>query len=271
MMTQDNQNICNIAAYKFVKLSNETLNELQGALQNQCGERNLKGTILLSPEGVNLFLAGAEDAITRFRSFLTSFAVFSDLTFKVSFSKNNPFQKMRVKIKSQIIPMSVPDVHPAQSDTERISPKDLKKWLDESRDFTLLDTRNDYEVEFGTFKNARHLDIKTFRDFPKAIEGFGQDSETKPLVLFCTGGIRCEKAVPLMLKKGFKNVLQLDGGILKYFEEVGSEHYDGECFVFDERVALTSELQPSGIRQCPCCFRPFRDEEHRAEGKEAES
>ena len=144
-----------------------------------------------------------------------------------------------------------------------IAPETLKEWLEEKRDFTLLDTRNNYEVELGTFENADHLNIRNFCHYEAQAKKIPKDLTEKPLVVFCTGGIRCEKAAPLMKKLGFKNVLQLDGGILNYFEKTGGAHYRGDCFVFDDRVALTPTLEETDLIPCAHCGKSVTKEERR--------
>ena len=254
-MTTKKVKILNIAAYKFVELADKRLIQLQKELKNLSKKLNLKGTILLSTEGINLFLAGTQKNIEIFWERLVSHKEFSDLIYKVSLSEHQPFKRMLVKIKDEIIPMDE-TIQPKQSNSTHLSPKELKNWLDEGRDITLLDTRNSFEVDFGTFKKARHLDIKSFRFFPEAVGKLDPELKEKPLVMFCTGGIRCEKATLLMQQQGFKQVYQLEGGILKYFEACGESHFEGDCFVFDERISLNSQLEETGTAQCARCFKP---------------
>jgi UPF0176 protein len=235
--------ILNIAAYKFVSL--DDLPNRRERLQSRCTELQLKGTILLAPEGINLFLAGATENITAFKSELRSHATFANMQFKDSFSDRQPFKKLLVKIKKEIIPFGKPEINPAQQPAERLSARTLKAWLDQGCDIMLLDTRNVFEVKHGTFKHATDFGINQFRDFPSATARADASLKEKTIVTFCTGGIRCEKAAPYLLQQGFKNVFQLDGGILKYFEECGNAHFEGECFVFDERVALDKDLMPT--------------------------
>ena len=230
--------ILNTAFYKFVSLEN--LPELRRLLKARCLELKLKGTLLLSPEGINGFLAGAPDAITEFKQVLAGMDPFKDLSFKESFSDDVPFGRMLVKLKKEIIPMGRPDIQPQTETGTRLKAETLKKWLDEKKELVLLDTRNEYEVREGTFENALNLGISTFRQIPEKMESLSEAVKAKPVVMFCTGGIRCEKATALALKMGFSEVYQLEGGILKYFEECGNHHYKGNCFVFDERVALDS-------------------------------
>jgi UPF0176 protein len=149
--------------------------------------------------------------------------------------------------------MGVPGINPAEFTGPALSAKELKQWLDEGRDFVLLDTRNDYEIEIGTFEQATDLNIHHFRDFEAAVEKLPEESKQKPVVMFCTGGIRCEKASPLLLQKGFQEVYQLDGGIIKYFQEVGGAHYRGDCFIFDFRTSITPDCKETGLAQCEQC------------------
>jgi UPF0176 protein len=242
-------NIVNAAAYKFVEL--DDLQNLRSELQSRSNALGLKGTVLLAPEGINLFIAGTRGGIDGFKAFVLADPRFADVSFKESFSEEQPFNRMLVKVKREIIPFAVPEVTPAQNPAPRVSALQLKRWLDEGRPLLLLDARNDFEVELGTFRGARQLGLESFRQFPDAARQLS--SEDRPIVTFCTGGIRCEKAAALLLQRGFREVYQLDGGILRYFEEVGGDHFDGECFVFDKRVAVDAKLQPTGTTQCYVC------------------
>ena len=160
---------------------------------------------------------------------------------------------MLVRLKREIISMGIDEIQPEKQTVPRISPQQLKQWYDDGRDMVVLDTRNAYECALGSFDNAVDLDLDTFRQFPDAIDWVSEEIKSKPVVTFCTGGIRCEKAAELMKRKGFQNVYQLDGGILNYFEQIGGEHWHGECFVFDKRVALNTQLQETDTTQCYAC------------------
>jgi RluA family pseudouridine synthase len=175
----------------------------------------------------------------------------------VSVSERQPFNRMLVRIKREIIAFGVPGIAPGLRTSPKVAPQELKRWLDEGRPITLLDTRNDYEVKLGTFKNALTLGLDHFRNFPAAVEDLPDDLKRRPLVMFCTGGIRCEKAGPYLEGIGFEQVFQLDGGILKYFDDCGSEHYDGECFVFDQRVGLDPNLATTENSLCFRCLTPL--------------
>lgn len=246
-------NIHHIAGYKFTPLSE--LNTLSLSLKQQCEQLSLKGTILLSAEGINLSLAGADNNIEQFKKTLIKDKRFSDLTYRESFAPQVPFNRLKVKIKKEIITMRQPAVNPVITPAPYITPKEFKQWMDEGRDFTLIDTRNDYEVKFGTFKNAVNLQLKDFSEFPKA-KLTETITQHKPVIMFCTGGIRCEKAALHLINSGFQNVFQLQGGILNYFKEIGGTHFAGECFVFDQRVAVGPDLKMTGTKQCQQCQGP---------------
>lgn len=234
----------NISAYKFCVLAD--LPALQQSLLAAANTRKLKGTVLISPEGINLFAAGRPEEVDAFVDHVRAIPGLEDLTPKKSESAEQPFGRMRVKIKKEIIAFGIPGIDPAQQPSRKLSPQTLRQWLDEGRPVTLLDTRNNYEIERGTFRGAMPAGIRHFRDFPRAVDQLPAALKEQPIVMFCTGGIRCEKAGPYMEREGFRNVFQLDGGILKYFEECGGAHYEGECFVFDERVGVDPALQETG-------------------------
>ncbi len=241
----------NVAAYKFASLGG--LEDLRGELRTRCLDLDLKGTILLSPEGINLFLAGVPTSVDDFLDYLTTMPEFLDLEVKRSYSDKLPFRRMLVRLKKEIIPCGAASIRPQDTTSPKLGARELKQWLDEGRDIRLLDVRNNYEFELGTFRGAEQLDLRHFREFGQAIERIPENEKQQPVVMFCTGGIRCEKAGPLMEQAGFEHVYQLDGGILKYFEECGGEHYEGDCFVFDGRVAVDSHLQPTGNLLCFAC------------------
>jgi UPF0176 protein len=243
--------ILNIAGYKFVPLS--ALESLRNDLLEQCARLLLKGTVLLSREGINLSLAGTEENVRKLQLTLHQDERFKDMRFHETYSAEQPFKTLKIRLKKEIITLNQPSIDAVSERAPSISPQDFKQWLDEKRDITILDTRNDYEVRFGTFTGAVNLQLNNFGEFPAAAESVDRD---KPVVMFCTGGIRCEKAALQMLEKGFKNVFQLDGGILGYFRQVGGAHFDGECFVFDGRIAVDSGLNDTDTVQCQKCQGP---------------
>lgn len=253
--------IVNIAAYRFAPL--QDLQALRTELLAFCGSHHLRGTILLSTEGINLFVAGDGAAIELLLGRLRAVPGLEPLTAKYSYTATQPFRRMLVRIKREIIAFGVPGIDPAKRTSPKIAPTQLKQWLDEGRKLTLLDTRNDYEVKLGTFENALPAGVDHFRDFPAAVAKLPEAMKDETIVMFCTGGIRCEKAGPYMEAQGFRNVLQLDGGILKYFEECGGAHYKGDCFVFDQRVGVDPSLHMSDAAQCFACLSPLTAEEQR--------
>ncbi|MGE8616661.1 MAG: sulfurtransferase [Achromobacter spanius] len=240
--------VVNIAAYKFVSL--DSLPDLRAHLLTVAGDCALKGTILLAEEGINLFLAGSAEGIDGFLQALRADPRFADLEVKFSHSEVVPFRKLLVKIKREIIRMDHPTIRPAAGRAPGVDAKTLARWLaqgadDAGRPVVMLDTRNAFEVDEGTFQNAIDWRIERFTQFPAAVQAHRAELEGKTVVSFCTGGIRCEKAAIYMNEAGIQNVYQLDGGILKYFEETGGPGYDGKCFVFDERHSLDPGLAPS--------------------------
>lgn len=255
--------IVNIAAYLFTPL--DRLPERRETLRTLCKSLRVKGTILLSPEGINLFMAGSRDSVDELLTYLRSDPLLAELNPKESYSRSQPFSRLLVKLKREIIAFGVEGVEPEKYTSKKIAAKELKQWLDEGRPVTLLDTRNDYEVELGTFENALPIGVDHFRDFPAAVRQLPEDLKEQPIVMFCTGGIRCEKAGPFMEQEGFQDIFQLDGGILKYFEECGGEHYDGDCFVFDHRVALNPQLEETATVQCFACQHPLTVEDQQSD------
>jgi UPF0176 protein len=247
--------VINLSAYRFAPL--EDLPALKDRLRAAADAGALRGTILLSTEGINLFVAGERAGLDRLLAEIHRVPGLADLAPKESLSDEQPFNRMLVKIKKEIIAFGVDGIDPARRPAPRLDARTLKAWLDEGRPVTLLDTRNDYEVRMGTFRGAIPAGIENFRDFPAAAARLPAALKDQPVVTFCTGGIRCEKAAPYLQQAGFKQVFQLDGGILKYFEECGAAHYDGECFVFDRRVGVDPALQETGSVMCFVCQMPL--------------
>ena len=245
----------NIAAYRFTSLGE--LPALQRELRELCADAGMRGTILLSPEGINLSVAAECAACDRLLVRLRALPGLSDLVARRSESAQQPFNRMLVKIKKEIIACGIDGIDPARGPAARLAPRQLKQWLDQGRAFTLLDTRNSYEVKLGTFHRARTLALDHFREFAAAITALPANLKEEPIVTFCTGGIRCEKAALVLEAAGFDNVLQLDGGILNYFQECGGAHYEGDCFVFDKRVALDPSLCETGAAVCFVCQAPL--------------
>ena len=251
--------VVNIAGYKFEPLEDPV--ELVRIYQQKCDELKLKGTMLISKNGINFSLAGTNEATETFISILEEDNRFLNIPLKVTYSETQPFRRMKVRLKKEIISLGRKDINPRELTGKRISPQDLKNLLDNKEDVLVLDTRNEYETRVGKFENAIDLNLDTFRDFPEAIESLPEEYKDKQIVMYCTGGIRCEKASAVMMKAGFADVKQLEGGVLDYFKETGGAYWEGDCFVFDERVALDKELNETEYIYCYICREPLSAEE----------
>ena len=233
----------NIAAYRFVRLDER--DALRTRIHAAAHARGLLGTVLLATEGINLFLAGTTDSLRAFLAELAEDPRLAGLDAKWSYSDTVPFKRLRVRLKKEIVTVGAPDFDPAETPAPYLPPAELKRWYDEGRRFVIIDTRNQWEVDQGSFDHALDPGVDSFGQFPAALARYAELKDT-PIVTFCTGGIRCEKAAPLMKKAGFTQVYQLEGGILRYFEEVGGAHWHGNCVVFDDRGALKPDLSPAG-------------------------
>ena len=258
-MAVNKNSVVNIAGYKFEPLVDPI--DLVSLYQKKCDELKLKGTMLISKNGINFSLAGTQQATDIIIAFLEKDNRFLNIPLKVTYSETQPFRRMKVRLKKEIISLGRKDINPKELTGERISPKDLKNLLDNKEDVLVLDTRNEYETRVGKFENAIDLNLDTFRDFPKAIESLPEEYKDKQIVMYCTGGIRCEKASAVMMKAGFADVKQLEGGVLDYFKETGGAYWEGDCFVFDERVALDTELNETDYIYCYICREPLSAEE----------
>ncbi|WP_049620690.1 sulfurtransferase [Frateuria defendens] len=240
--------IQNLAAYKFVQL--DDLPALRARIAERCAALALKGTILLAPEGINLFLAGPRAATGAFMDWLRQDPRFAGLAPKVSLSDAAPFGRMRVRLKREIITMRHATIRPEGGRAPAVDAATLRRWLDAGRDdagreVLLLDTRNDYETDVGLFEGAVDYRLRRFTEFPAAVAADRARYVGKTVVSYCTGGIRCEKAVLHMQALGIEHVFQLDGGILKYLEDTDGAHWRGDCFVFDGRGAVDARLAPA--------------------------
>ena len=258
-MAVNKNSVVNIAGYKFEPLVDPI--DLVSLYQKKCDELELKGTMLISKNGINFSLAGTQQATDIIIAFLEKDNRFLNIPLKVTHSETQPFRRMKVRLKKEIISLGRKDINPRELTGERISPQDLKNLLDNKEDVLVLDTRNEYETRVGKFENAIDLNLDTFRDFPKAIESLPEEYKDKQIVMYCTGGIRCEKASAVMMKAGFADVKQLEGGVLDYFKETGGAYWEGDCFVFDERVALDTELNETDYIYCYICREPLSAEE----------
>ena len=242
--------IVNISAYKFIGL--DDLPTLRERLLGCCEKLGLKGTILLAPEGINIFLAGSREMIDGFMTALGGDPRFADIAPKESLSDEVPFGRMRVRLKREIITMREPTIRPEGGRAPAVDAVTLQRWLDQGhdddgREVVLLDTRNDYETDVGKFPQAVDYRLASFTEFPSALAADRARYEGKTIVSYCTGGIRCEKAVLHMHDVGIEHAYQLEGGILKYLEQTDGRHWDGHCFVFDSRVAVDTALNPADV------------------------
>lgn len=238
--------VLNISAYLFSRIDDPAA--LRAVLLERATAAGLRGTIILAEEGINMFLAGDADAVRGFVDTLRAEPRFAGLSTKESWSADQPFRKMLVKVKREIIRMDHPTIRPEGARAPAVAPATLRRWLDQGHDddgraVVMLDTRNAFEVDHGTFAGAVDWRIEKFTQFPDAAAAHRDELAGKTVVSFCTGGIRCEKAAIHLRDLGVE-ALQLDGGILGWFEHVGGDHYDGDCFVFDERRLLDAGLSP---------------------------
>ena len=241
--------VLNISGYQFTPVADPPA--LRDVLHAAAEAGALRGTVLLAHEGVNLFLAGAESAVGDFLAVLRAQPGLGGFEAKRSWSDAVPFRRLRVKVKREIIRMNHPAIAPQDGRAPALDAPTLRRWLDQGHDdagrpVVTLDTRNAFEVDHGSFEGAIDWRLSKFSDFPAALQARKGELEGKAVVSFCTGGIRCEKAALYMREAGLAHVWQLEGGILKYFEEAGGAHFRGDCFVFDERIALDASLAVAG-------------------------
>ena len=250
------------ALYKFVEIND--LLSLQDNLYNICEENNIMGTILIADEGINGTISGKYNEIKETISSLTSDDRFSNIEIKYSSTDKQPFHRMKVRLKKEIVTIGLPEINPNRKAGKYVKPEDWNKLISDPN-VVVIDTRNKYETKIGSFQNALDPETSSFREFPDWVKKFknSEDNTNKKIAMFCTGGIRCEKASSLMKEEGFKDVYHLQGGILKYLETVDKENslWNGECFVFDQRVCLTDELEVGSYKMCFACRMPITEEE----------
>jgi UPF0176 protein len=245
-----------VTFYKFVKLLDFA--QQQHSLLSYCQEQGIKGTILLSLEGINGTIAGSRQAIDAVLAFLRADPRLTDLEHKESYADAPPFDRMKVRLKREIVTLGLPEVDPSEQSGTYVDPQDWNTLIADPT-VTVIDTRNDYEVSIGTFQGAQNPATPSFRDFPNYVQSQLDPAIHKKVALFCTGGIRCEKASAFMMAQGFQEVYHLKGGILKYLEEVppNESRWQGECFVFDQRVAVSHQLKLGTHELCRSCGRPI--------------
>ena len=250
------------ALYKFVEIND--LLSLQDNLYNICEENNIMGTILIADEGINGTISGKHNEIKETISTLMSDNRFSSIEIKYSSTDKQPFHRMKVRLKKEIVTIGLPEINPNKKVGKYVKPEDWNELISDPN-VVVIDTRNKYETKIGSFQNALDPETSSFREFPDWVKKFknSEDNKNKKIAMFCTGGIRCEKASSLMKEEGFEDVYHLQGGILKYLETVDRENslWNGECFVFDQRVCLTDELEVGSYKMCFACRMPITEEE----------
>jgi UPF0176 protein len=258
-MKQENIQVV-VTLYKFVSLPDFA--EKRDPLLSYCQQQGIKGTILLAEEGINGTIAGSRQAVDSVLEFLRSDAHLADIEHKESYAHTPPFERMKVRLKSEIVTLGSPEVNPNEQVGTYVNPQEWNQLISDP-EVTVIDTRNDYEVNIGTFTKAQNPQTHSFREFPEYVRHNLDPQKHKKVALFCTGGIRCEKASSFMLSQGFAEVYHLKGGILKYLEEVPAEEslWQGECFVFDERVAVRHGLEEGTYDLCQSCGRPISQED----------
>ncbi len=243
------------AFYHFTRLEN--LEAIKADLEKTAEQLSIRGLLILGPEGINTTCSSSsEDNLQAFKAWVLQYFNASSITFKDSKSDRPPFRRYKVKIREEIVTTGLPGVMPPAGKNHHLSPEEWNRVLKEESDFVMIDTRNWYEYKIGTFKGALNPDIEKFTDFPAYIEKQGI-SKDKKMLIFCTGGIRCEKGILELQNQGYRDVYQLEGGILNYLEKFPNDQFDGECFVFDHRVAVDQNLAPSAqYVLCPHCGQP---------------
>lgn len=242
--------------YKFAPLNAALVEELHGRLTQFAGQNDLYGLVLLACEGINATVAGTQGAIDLLKDLLALYTEFGSVEYKYSFTHKIPFRRFKVDLREEIVTSGDPELKPWLCPGNKLSPQEWQRVLDQEKDFVLIDTRNKYETELGLFKGALDPQTSNFGEFKEFAEGL-KLSKQKKILIYCTGGIRCEKAAIELQQAGFEQVFQLEGGILKYLEQYPNSHFEGECFVFDHRVALDQELKPSQrFGLCPHCGNP---------------
>lgn len=256
------------AMYKFVAL--EDFESLREPLHNVMQENGVRGTLLLAREGINGTVAGSRASIDALLNWLQSDPRLTDIVYKESVDDSNPFHRTKVKLKKEIVTMGVEGIDPKRVVGTYVKPKEWNALISDP-EVILVDTRNDYEVQVGTFKDAINPVTDTFREFPQYVKDNLDPEKNRKVAMFCTGGIRCEKSTAYLKEQGFDEVYHLEGGILKYLEEVPQEDsmWEGECFVFDNRVTVNHQLEKGSYDQCHACRLPLTAEQMKSDQYQA--
>lgn len=259
----DIRSVAVLSFYKFVDL--DDLLEIKDSLLSLCGKSYINGTFILASEGINATVAGPREGIDGLIAYLEGDTRFSGAQYKLSHNRKSPFHRLKVKFKKELVPMGISGIRPQRLSGQRVAPGQWNELISRP-DVLLIDTRNDYENRVGTFRGAVNPETKHFREFPEYVGENLDPAEHKEVAMFCTGGIRCEKATSYLLEKGFKRVYQLEGGILSYLEQVPREHslWEGECFVFDDRTSVGHDLSRGVWSTCRNCRSPVSPDDRQS-------
>jgi UPF0176 protein len=251
------------ALYQFKEFQN--FKEEQKNILELCKANNIKGSLLIGEEGINGTISGAREGINHIKNYLINILHFDDLEYKESLAENHPFYRMKVKLKKEIVTLGIEGVNPNKSKGQYLNPKEWNNLISQP-DTVVIDTRNDYEIRIGTFKNALNPNIKKFTDFPKYVEEHKHEWKGKKVAMLCTGGIRCEKSTAHAKLIGIEDVYHLKGGILKYLEEIDENEslWEGDCYVFDHRVAVGHGLKHSNYSSCGACREPLSEADRKS-------
>ncbi len=252
------------AMYKFVTLSD--FEALRAPLLQTMEDNGIKGTLLLAEEGINGTVSGTQQSVETLLSWLNNDQRLNPMSYKMSYDDEQPFHRTKVKLKKEIVTLGIDGIDPKQSVGTYVKPKDWNALISDP-DVVVIDTRNDYEIEIGTFKHAIDPNTKSFRELPDYVADNLDPAKHKKVAMFCTGGIRCEKSTAFMKQQGFEEVFHLEGGILKYLEDVEQKDslWEGDCFVFDNRVAVNHDLEKSHYDQCYACRLPITEQDKQSE------
>lgn len=241
----------NISGYRFIQVDHVEATLAQ--IKSHCINIGIKGSVLLSHEGINISVAGNILAVQRFLNDLNKDQRFANIKFHETYSRILPFDKSVFKIKAELVPIEDEQLIPNNFKHQQLPASELQRWLDEGKDFTLLDMRNDFEYDIGSFRTAKRINLGSFRQLKNKQQELAEIPKDKPVVTFCTGGIRCEKAGPYLETQGFPEVYQLEGGIIEYLRATDASHWRGNCFVFDDRISVNKNLAAEPIKLCFVC------------------
>lgn len=241
----------NISGYRFIPIKD--VETALADIKSFCINIGIKGSILIAQEGINISVAGNVLAVQRFLNHFNQDERFANIRFHETYSRILPFDKSVFKVKAELVPIEDDQLDPHDFKHQQLPATELQRWLDEGREFTLLDMRNDFEYDIGSFKTAQRINLGSFRQLKNKQKELAEIPKDKPIVTFCTGGIRCEKAGPYLETQGFPEVFQLEGGIIEYLRATNAKHWRGNCFVFDDRISINKNLGAEHIKLCFVC------------------